>query len=71
MVGDLQRIVGDNLRAQRKAQGLTQEAFALAMDVHRTWLGDVERGERNISLQKLERIALVLEVEPRSLLDDP
>jgi ribosome-binding protein aMBF1 (putative translation factor) len=70
MVGDLQKVVGRNLRARRQAQGLSQEDFAHAIGVHRTYLGDVERGERNISLQRLERIALELDVEARSLLED-
>jgi transcriptional regulator with XRE-family HTH domain len=70
MVGDLQKVVGRNLRARRQEQGLSQEDFADAIGVHRTYLGDVERGERNISLQRLERIALQLGVEARSLLDE-
>jgi transcriptional regulator with XRE-family HTH domain len=70
MVGDLQRIVGRNLRARRQAMKLSQEDFADAIGVHRTYLGDVERGERNISLQRLERIAVQLKVEARSLLDE-
>ena len=69
MVGDLQKVVGRNLRARRQEQGLSQEDFADAIGVHRTYLGDVERGERNLSLQRLERIALELGVEARSLLD--
>lgn len=70
MVGDLQRVVGLNLRARRQAQGLSQEDFADAIGVHRTYLGDVERGERNISLQRLERIAIELGIEARSLLSE-
>jgi transcriptional regulator with XRE-family HTH domain len=70
MVGDLQKVVGRNLRARRQAKELSQEEFADAIGVHRTYLGDVERGERNISLQRLERIALELNIEARSLLDE-
>lgn len=70
MVGDLQKVVGRNLRARRQERGLSQEDFADAIGVHRTYLGDVERGERNISLQRLERIAKELGIEARSLLDE-
>lgn len=68
MEGDLQRVVGRNLRAHRKARGLSQEAFADVLGVHRTYMGGVERGERNLTLKSVERIAERLELEPLSLL---
>lgn len=70
MVGDLQKIVGRNLRARRRAQGLSQEEFADVIGVHRTYLGDVERGKRNLSLKWLERIAIELDIDARSLLEE-
>lgn len=66
--GDLQRIVGRNLRAHRRARGLSQEAFADVLDVHRTYMGGLERGERNLTLKSLERIAQRLGVDPVDLL---
>jgi transcriptional regulator with XRE-family HTH domain len=68
--GDLQRIVGRNLRAYRKARGLSQEAFAEVLGIHRTYMGGIERGERNLTLKSVERIAKRIELEPLSLLDD-
>jgi transcriptional regulator with XRE-family HTH domain len=68
MEGDLQRILGRNLRAYREARGLSQEAFADVLGVHRTYMGGVERGERNLTLRSLERIAERLGEEPLSLL---
>ncbi len=68
MEGDLQRTVGDNLRAYRTAQGLSQEAFADVLGVHRTYMGGVERGERNLTLKSVERIADRLGVDPLALL---
>jgi transcriptional regulator with XRE-family HTH domain len=68
MQGDLQRTVGRNLRAYRRARGLSQEAFADTLEVHRTYMGGVERGERNLTLKSVERIAERLGVEPASLL---
>lgn len=68
MEGDLQREVGRNLRAYRLAHGLSQEAFADVLGVHRTYMGGLERGERNITLKSLERIAARIDVDPLSLL---
>jgi transcriptional regulator with XRE-family HTH domain len=68
MEGDLQRRVGRNLRAYRVARGLSQEAFAEVIGVHRTYMGGLERGERNITLKSLERISARIEVDPLSLL---
>jgi transcriptional regulator with XRE-family HTH domain len=68
MEGDLQRIVGRNLRAYRLARGLSQEAFADVLGVHRTYMGGIERGERNLTLKSVEKIAAQIDVEPLSLL---
>lgn len=70
MEGDLQRTVGRNLRAYREARGLSQEAFAEQLGVHRTYMGGIERGERNLTLRSLERIADFLELDPLELLTD-
>jgi transcriptional regulator with XRE-family HTH domain len=66
--GDLQRAVGQNLRAYRETRGLSQEAFADILGVHRTYMGGVERGERNLTLKTLERIAGLIAVDPVELL---
>lgn len=68
MEGELQRTVGLNLRAYRLARGLSQEAFADVLGVHRTYMGGVERGERNLTLKSVERIAERIGVEPLELL---
>lgn len=68
MEGDLQRTIGRNLRAYREARGLSQEAFAEILGVHRTYMGSVERGERNLTLRSVERIAAQIEEEPLDLL---
>jgi transcriptional regulator with XRE-family HTH domain len=71
MEGDLQRAVGRNLRAYRQAQGLSQEAFAEVVGVHRTYMGGLERGERNLTLRSVEKIADKLKIEPLLLLEGP
>jgi transcriptional regulator with XRE-family HTH domain len=60
--------VGRNLRAYRLERGLSQEEFADVVGVHRTYMGGLERGERNLTLRSLERIAERLKVEPLELL---
>lgn len=69
MEGDLQRQVGRSLRAYREARGLSQEAFADLIGVHRTYMGGVERGERNLTLKSLERLASRIRLDPLVLLD--
>jgi transcriptional regulator with XRE-family HTH domain len=66
--GDLQRRLGQNLRRLRKAKGLSQEAFADTLHINRTYIGGLERGERNVTLRTVERIALSLGVDPADLL---
>jgi transcriptional regulator with XRE-family HTH domain len=68
MEGDLQRTLGRNLRAHREARGLSQEAFAEVVGVHRTYMGGLERGERNLTLRSLERLAALIKVAPLELL---
>lgn len=70
MEGDLQRTVGRNLRQYRLDRGLSQEAFADLVGVHRTYMGGVERGERNLTLRSVERIAAVIEMDPLELLTE-
>lgn len=71
MEGELQRAVGRNLRSYRQTRGLSQEAFAEVLGVHRTYMGGVERGERNLTLRSVERIAASLDIDPLELLAPP
>lgn len=68
MEGRLQRILGQNVRAIRSGRGLSQEEFAELLGVHRTYVGGIERGERNLSLRSVERLADALDTEPLALL---
>ena len=60
-----------NLRKARESLGLSQEAFADVAGLHRTYIGSIERGERNVSIDNIERLALALGVTPSSLLEKP
>jgi transcriptional regulator with XRE-family HTH domain len=68
MEGDLQKTLGRNLRGYRERKGLSQEAFADELGVHRTYMGGIERGERNLTLKSLERIAQRINADPLALL---
>ena len=68
---DLNVLVGRNVRRLRLAAGLSQEAFAHACGLHRTYIGDVGRGERNITLATLAKIAAALDASPLDLLREP
>lgn len=66
--GDLQKAVGVYLRRYRLGMGLSQEAFADVVGVHRTYMGGLERGERNLTLKSVERIADTLGVDVLEML---
>ena len=55
--------VGANIRKAREAKGLSQEQLAALAGLDRTYIGGVERGERNVAALNLIRIAATLEVE--------
>lgn len=58
------------MRAFREQQGLSQEALADLVGIHRTYVGSVERGERNIALDNINAIADALGISPARLVDD-
>lgn len=66
--GDLQHWLGENLRAERARQNLSQEAFADLLGIHRTYIGGLERGERNVTLRTVERLAERLGMQAHDLL---
>ena len=55
---------GENLKAARLKAGLSQENLANIVGLDRTYIGSVERGERNISLVNIVRLSKVLDIEP-------
>jgi len=60
---------GDAVRARREELGMTQEDLAEKAGIHRTYLSDVERGTRNLSLINIERLAAALSVSMAKLFE--
>ncbi len=59
---------GANLRSKRLALGLSQEQFAEKADLHWTYIGGIERGERNLGLLNIVKVARALKTTPSELL---
>jgi len=58
----IQKRFGDRVRELRLAKGLSQEELAFRVKIHRTYIGGIERGERNPSLKNIAAIAKALDV---------
>lgn len=61
--------LGVRIRKLREQAGISQETFGLLSGLHRTYIGAIERGERNPSVLSLEKIANALKVSVRDLFD--
>ncbi len=58
---------GDKVRELRKAKGLSQEELSYKADLHRTYIGMIERAEKNITLTNIEKIAKALDIDIKNL----
>ena len=70
-MGTLAKALGERIRMQRKVCRISQDALALACSLDRSYVGRIERGEVNITVEKLYRIAGELACDPSSLLPPP
>lgn len=68
---DPKLLFGQRITSLRKERGWSQEQLALRSGLARSYLGGVERGQRNIALENIVRLARTLEVRPSVLLDFP
>ena len=66
----LSKTLGIRIRTMRKKKLLSQDTFALQCGLDRSYMGRIERGEVNITVEKLYRIAIELECDPIELLPD-
>jgi len=69
-MSNINKEVGLNIRKIREDKGLSQEKLAALADLHRTYIGQIERGEKNLGLRNLEKIAKALAVDIRDLVDN-
>lgn len=67
---NLLTIFGTNLRKYRTQLGVSQEKFAEMSGLHRTYISDIERFQRSISLDNIQKIAEALGVEPYKMFID-
>lgn len=67
-MSELAKALGKNIREARRANGMSQDMFALTCRLDRSYMGRIERGEVNITVEKLYQIAECLECEPSVLL---
>ena len=66
---DILKRFGERVRELRKEQGYSQENFAYACELDRTYIGGIERGERNVALRNIERIADTLGISVAELME--
>lgn len=67
---ELRQVVARNVRLIRNSLNLSQEQLADSAGLHRTYIGSIERSERNVSLDNIAKIAQALHVRPERLLTD-
>ena len=67
-MSNINKEVGFNIRKIREEKGLSQEKLAALADLHRAYVGQIERGEKNIGIKNLEKIAKALNVNIKDLL---
>ena len=64
------RMTGERIQKLRKARGLTQEKLAEMCDLHSTYIGQIERGEKNATIESIYRIAIGLNLPVSKLLEN-
>jgi len=67
-MAEINKKVGLNIRKYRQKKGWSQEQLAFEADLHRAYIGHIERGEKNIGLVNFEKIAKALTIRPEVLL---
>ncbi|TQR95528.1 helix-turn-helix domain-containing protein [Paenibacillus ottowii] len=70
MANNIRSLFGQKVRQIRLSKSnVSQEKLAFECDLHRTYISDIERGTRNVSLDNIDKIAKALDVQPKDLLD--
>ncbi len=66
--GTMRQVVAKNIRLLRNNLGISQEELAFRAKLNRTYVGSIERAERNVSIDNIEKVARALQVKPHQLL---
>ncbi|XJZ27514.1 helix-turn-helix domain-containing protein [Bacillota bacterium Lsc_1132] len=66
-MSDLPKLIGERIRNIRKEKGLSQEKLADIANLHTTYIGQLERGEKNATLESIEKVANALEISLEDL----
>ena len=67
-MADIRKLLGNKIRLIRIQKKISQEELAFDSNLHRTYISDVERGRRNISIKNIEKIAKALKVSIKRLM---
>ena len=68
-MAEINKQVGARIRKYRLVKGFSQEELAFEADLHRAYIGQIERGEKNIGVQNLQKIATALKVKISKLIE--
>lgn len=66
---EINKLFGKKLRLLRMSKGLSQEELGLRSGIHRTYIGQIERAEKNVTIQNVYKLAKTLELDIRELFD--
>jgi transcriptional regulator with XRE-family HTH domain len=67
-MADIREILGTKIRKVRQKKKMSQEGLAFESGLHRTYISDIERGSRNVSIKNIEKIAKALEISLKELM---
>lgn len=62
-MANIKKLFGERIRLQRENRHFSQEKLAELCDLHRTYIGGIERGERNVSIENIQKIAKALGIK--------
>jgi transcriptional regulator with XRE-family HTH domain len=69
-ISNINKRTGARIRKLRKKKGWSQEKLALEANLHRAYIGQIERGEKNIGLKNLEKIAKTLNIKLKDIISE-
>ena len=69
-MNNLSKLIGYNIREKRNSLNIRQDELALLAEIDRSYMGRIERGEVNLTIEKLYKICFILKCEPNELLPE-